>query len=101
MPRTLFLLALGLAVFAVSPRHHAPPVLPGRTLTPGVLNPDVRQDNIAQTICVQGWTHTIRPPTEYTSNLKLKQIAERGLPGGPGDYQEDHLISLELGGHPT
>jgi hypothetical protein len=23
------------------------------------------------------------------------------LPGGTKDYEEDHLISLELGGHPT
>ena len=28
-------------------------------------------------------------------------MREYGLGGGPCDYQEDHLISLELGGHPT
>jgi hypothetical protein len=26
---------------------------------------------------------------------------EYGVGGSPSDYQEDHLISLELGGHPT
>jgi hypothetical protein len=69
--------------------------------TPGVLNPDVRQETIADTICKQGWTRTIRPPTSYTNDLKLRQMLEYGLGGDPAGYQEDHLISLELGGHPT
>jgi len=69
--------------------------------TPGVLNPDVTQATIGSTICVHGWTRTIRPPTDYTNELKLKQMREYGVGGSPSDYQEDHLISLELGGHPT
>jgi hypothetical protein len=69
--------------------------------TPGVLNPDVTQANIASTICKHGWTRTIRPPTAYTNALKQKQMREYGVVGSPADYQEDHLISLELGGHPT
>jgi len=28
-------------------------------------------------------------------------MRELGLPGVPGDYEEDHFISLELGGNPT
>jgi hypothetical protein len=28
-------------------------------------------------------------------------MREYGVGGAPADYQEDHLISLELGGHPT
>jgi hypothetical protein len=69
--------------------------------TPGVVNPDVTQGNIATTICKHGWTRTIRPPTDYTNALKLKQMSEYGVGGAPTRYQEDHLISLELGGHPT
>ena len=69
--------------------------------TPGVLNPDVTQTNIASTICKHGWTRTIRPPTSYTNALKLKQMRDYGVGGSPENYQEDHLISLELGGHPT
>ena len=69
--------------------------------TPGVLNPDVTQANIDSTICVHGWTKTIRPPTSYTNALKEKQMREYGVGGSMSDYQEDHLISLELGGHPT
>jgi hypothetical protein len=69
--------------------------------TPGVVNPDVTQANIPSTICTHGWTRTIRPPTDYTTALKAKQMREYGAGGSLSDYQEDHLISLELGGHPT
>jgi hypothetical protein len=69
--------------------------------TPGVVNPDVTQATIADTICKHGWTRTIRPPTDYTNGLKLQQMREYGVGGSPARYQEDHLISLELGGHPT
>jgi hypothetical protein len=76
--------------------YHADPVR-----TPGVVNPDVTQANIATTVCKHGWTRTIRPPTDYTNELKLKQMREYGVAGSPAQYQEDHLLSLELGGHPT
>jgi hypothetical protein len=70
-------------------------------LTPGVVNLDVRQDSIGQTICKQGWTQTVRPPSSYTDELKAEQMKAYGRLGTTSDYQEDHLISLELGGHPT
>jgi hypothetical protein len=76
-------------------------VLASATLTPGVLNASVTQSTIRSTICRRGWTTTIRPPTEYTSALKLRQMGAYGETGPPTAYQEDHLISLELGGHPT
>jgi len=69
--------------------------------TPGVLNPDVTQATIAATVCTRGWTRTVRPPTDYTNALKLRQMRSYGETGPPSAYQEDHLISLELGGHPT
>ena len=79
----------------------APALLADPVRTPGVLNPDVSQATIGQTVCVHGWTRTIRPPSEYTSGLKLEQMREYAVGGDPSGYQEDHLISLELGGHPT
>ncbi len=69
-------------------------------LTPGALNPDVTPATIRQTICSRGWTRTVRPPVSYTSALKLVQIRQYRFDGGPRDYQEDHFISLELGGAP-
>jgi hypothetical protein len=43
-----------------------------------VTNPDVTQDTIDSTICVSGWTSTVRPPSSYTTALKIQQIAEYG-----------------------
>ena len=71
------------------------------SLTPGALNPDVTQSTIGETVCKSGWTRTVRPPTDYTNDLKRKQMAAYGRAGSLSDYQEDHLISLELGGDPT
>ena len=69
--------------------------------TPGVVNPDVTQANIRSTICKRGWTATVRPPVDYTNALKFRQMRMYGETGTPSGYQEDHLISLELGGNPT
>jgi hypothetical protein len=71
------------------------------TLTPGVLNPAVTQATIGSTICRRGWTRTIRPPVSYTNDLKRRGLRQYGLRGPPSAFQEDHLISLELGGNPT
>lgn len=38
-------------------------VLPDPTITPGRLNPKVRQSTVKKTICKSRWTKTIRPPT--------------------------------------
>jgi hypothetical protein len=91
-----------LAVVVHLERHGAPAaVLADPVRTPGVINPDVTQDNLASTICRRGFTRTIRPPVEYTNALKLQQMRAYGETGPPSSYQEDHLVSLELGGHPT
>jgi hypothetical protein len=100
----LALLAVGIALAVLllwphRPHTGAEPASWART--PGVVNPAVTPQTISRTICARGWTSTIRPPTEYTSTLKLRQLRALALPGGPSHYQEDHLISLELGGHPT
>jgi hypothetical protein len=99
---------LGAAVAAVLPLlpHGARPsvraVVPASwSLTPGVVNPAVTQATLRTTVCRRGWTRTVRPPTAYTNALKLRQLRARGLRGPPSGYQEDHLISLELGGSPT
>jgi hypothetical protein len=92
-----------LAIAVVSPHGTSSkgPYHADVTRTRGVLNPDVTQATIDTTICRHGWTKTIRPPTSYTNDLKRKQMREYGVGGALDDYQEDHLISLELGGHPT
>lgn len=66
-----------------------------------VLNPAVTQRTVDQTICVSGWTATVRPPESYTEPLKIQQIASESLPGGLSNYEEDHRMPLELGGAPS
>jgi hypothetical protein len=100
---------------------------PQASLFPGATNPNVTQANIKTTICQSGWTATIRPPTSYTNALKKAQQHTLGyetvnpLPkiasasgkttiadltkcveqsANPSCWEEDHLISLELGGDP-
>jgi hypothetical protein len=98
----LVLAAVALVVLALALREQhrtaSATVLPR---VPGVLNPDVTQETIGSTICVHGWTATIRPPVDYTNALKLEQMGAYGETGPASAYQEDHLISLELGGDPT
>jgi hypothetical protein len=82
-------------------RSSVPSIVADPARTPGVLNPAVTQATIGATICRSGWTRTVRPPTDYTNALKLQQMRAYGEHGPMSAYQEDHLVSLELGGDPT
>ena len=75
--------------------------VPDHARTPGVIDPGIKQENIADSICVPGYTKTVRPPSSYTTRLKAEQMRERGLPGSVQDYHEDHLVPLCVGGHPS
>jgi hypothetical protein len=69
--------------------------------TPGAFNPAVTQATIQSTICVSGWTNTIRPPSSFTTQMKNEQKPEYGEANVPdGNLEEDHLVPLELGGNP-
>lgn len=79
-------------------------VLPISSVTPGAISPAVTQTNIQQTICRANYTATIRPPASYTTKLKAAQLAgaySKYLDRALANYEEDHLISLEIGGSPT
>ncbi|RXS84193.1 hypothetical protein EST92_11585 [Streptomyces sp. TM32] len=92
-------LATGSAHAATCSRSHLP--LPDAKCQPGAYNPAVTQSTIKSTICVPGWTKTVRPPVSYTTPLKIKQIGQYGYPDTKtADYEEDHLVPLELGGAP-
>jgi hypothetical protein len=101
-----FLVAAAAVAATALPRCSGGPagsraVLASWRLTPGVLNPAVTQATIGSTICRRGWTRTVRPPVSYTNALKTRGIRQYALRGPPSAFQEDHLISLELGGNPT
>jgi hypothetical protein len=81
--------------------------LPIARLTPGIVSADVTPANVNRTICVSGYTsgrrlddgRTVRPPSSYTTALKRVQIVQYGYADTRlADYEEDHLIPLELGG---
>ena len=75
--------------------------LPDSSCQPGDFNADVTQSTIDSTICVSGWTATVRPSSSYTTALKKKQIVEYGYTDtSTSDYEEDHFVPLELGGAP-
>ena len=62
----------------------APATSSSASVPAAMLNPGVTQATISQTICRPGWTRTIRP----------KLPTRRG-------YENDHIVSLELGGSPA
>jgi hypothetical protein len=65
------------------------------------LNPDVDEDTIGRTICVSGYTKSVRPATSYTNGVKKKLMREAGIDAARiGDYELDHIVPLALGGHP-
>ncbi len=73
-------------------------LLPDPNCTPGATDPRVTQDTIKQTICVVGYTKTVRPSTSITSKQKLAMMAKYGFTDSPSNYEFDHLIPLEGGG---
>lgn len=78
-------------------------LVPDPRFTPGATNSDVTQDNIDSTICVPGFTKSIRPPARYTSRLKRQQLddpARNYHDREMRDYEEDHDVPLEVGGNP-
>lgn len=80
------------------------PGLPNPRLTPGATNPAVTPANIHSTICVPGYSSSVRPPESYTEALKYRELdSGYNLHGDTDarDYEEDHLIPLEVGGNPT
>jgi len=82
-------------------------VLPNVKVTPGALNSSVTQANIKDNVCKANWTSTIRPTVAYTNKLKATQMAgdykylQAQFGTASSAYEEDHLISLQLGGNPT
>ena len=76
--------------------------LPNPRLTPGAIDPRVTQADLGETICKRGgYTRSVRPPEQYTERLKREQVRQYGYTDYRlRDYEEDHLVSLELGGSP-
>jgi len=68
--------------------------LPDRACTPGAIFPGVSREQI----CTRGYARTVR---DVPNEVKAEVYVEYGLPPRPskaGEYEVDHLVSLELGG---
>lgn len=63
----------------------------------GVANPAVTDATARSTVCVDGWTKTVRPPASWTDKLKRAE-----LPAGAAmaDFELDHVLPIEDGGAP-
>lgn len=84
--RLLLLLLLSTTVLAAEP-----PIRPEPKLTPGAVLEVTRED-----LCVAGYTKLVRNVPEA---VKRQVYAMYGITSRePGEYEVDHLISLELGG---
>ena len=76
--------------------------LPDPVLTHGAINLNVTQENIQQTVCMKGYTKTIRLPAHLTNKLNKRQLCEYGyIDTNPKYYEEVHLIPLSIGGNPS
>ena len=66
-----------------------------------LLNPAVSASTVGTTICVPGYTKTVRPSASYARGVKRRLLVKQGVPfGNIADYELDHIIPLTLGGHP-
>jgi hypothetical protein len=79
----------------VPPRAcHSENGLPDPICTPGAA-----RTTDVDSICRGGGPKQYRPPSSYTSSLKRQQLVAYGYADtNPGNYEEDHLIPLEIGG---
>jgi hypothetical protein len=71
--------------------------LPDPACTPGAIDPDVTQGNLASTICKSGYTTTVRAPASDTDKVKALSLQQYGQTRA-ATTEFDHLISLQLGG---
>ena len=84
-----------------SPPRVEPSALAAQSVPVEVLNTDVTQDTIQKTVCVPGYTATVRPSTSFTKGVKVKLLREQGVPTSPApEFELDHHVPLALGGHP-
>ena len=106
----IMITALAVMVSVAGPAHVGPAsAYPPADVT-GAVNPDVTQQNLSNTVCAptdpqrakgkKTYIQSLRPPTSYTDKLKGLSMQALHLPGPMDAYEEDHLISIENGGHP-
>jgi hypothetical protein len=82
------------------PGSTAAPSIPAGALPNASITPGAIATTDTYFVCHRS-TRAIRPPASYTDALKREQIAQYGFADTSlADYEEDHLVPLELGGDP-
>jgi hypothetical protein len=94
----LAIIVLALIVLLAWPTHSASDSSVGADDLAGMVDRRVSQANIQDTICRRGYTRTVRPPRDVTDAIKRNLPADQGV--SVGDYELDHVVSLDLGGSP-
>lgn len=79
--------------------RHVNPVDPQAWEPDPVCTPGATDGGLT-VLCPVAHTDTVRPPTSYTSRLKVQQVRAYGFTDPVSAHEEDHLIPLELGGSP-
>lgn len=65
------------------------------------INPAVTQSTLQSTICLSGYSSTIRPALSYTNTVKKALMTKQGLSWDTrASYDLDHIVPLEVGGAP-
>jgi hypothetical protein len=93
---TLIVLLLA-AILAALLLRQKDPILPDPRLTPGAIFPNATVEQI----CTPGYANVLNGGERNVhASLKKQVFLEYfgSVPRHPGDYEIDHLISLELGG---
>jgi hypothetical protein len=103
--RTFLIVVVAAGWLSSSTALAAAPNLPDHARTPGASDPTITNLNYRATLCADDTgkkyhtTDEKRPNSDYTTALKKRQLSDWKYPDRKvGDYEEDHLISLELGG---
>jgi hypothetical protein len=94
------LVVVGLLSLAACACGHSDAAAITRAPVTGAIDPAVTQANVHTTVCRLGYTKTVRPPKEWTQDVKHRLLVEQKLFGSIKDYELDQLVPLELGGAP-
>lgn len=66
------------------------------------LAPEVTPETVSETVCVAGYTKTVRPSFWASQRIKFQMLKAAGETWIAAPlYQLDHIVPLCLGGHPT
>ena len=62
-------------------------------------NPAVKQETLQETVCIRGYTATVRPPVYITNVIKKRLLEAQGMTWDSAPtFKLDHVVPLYAGG---